>query len=72
MNQEDFEEEALFDAMGAHQEALQAAVGYFVTLNVPTSNLYAIAACSANDQLRFAARIVLHSRGVEWRTQVRP
>lgn len=68
MDRDELQENAWIDYMGARQSALEAAVGHFVTMNVPTSYLTEVVRSGkSSDLIVFAAQIALHQRGEEWR-----
>lgn len=54
-------EAAFFDFLGARERALEAAVGYLATTNVPSEHLRRIAE-SNSEILALAARVVLYQR----------
>ncbi len=64
----DFSDDAYFDYLGAREAALQAAVGYFVTDNIPTHHLRLIVEHTRNEVIVLAANIALHQRG-EWKPE---
>lgn len=52
-------EEAYFFYMEARQAALQAAIGYFITDQVPRKILHIISASTTNEMIKLAAEMVL-------------
>lgn len=68
-SQEELDENAWLDHMGARQAALEAAVGHFIALNVPTAYLKVINQQTTDGIVQFAAQIVLHQRGEPWRPE---
>lgn len=68
MDREQIEEAAFFDYMEARERALEAAIGTFTVCNVPTPYLrHMVEQGTSRDLIVFAAQIVLHSRGENWR-----
>jgi len=68
MDAEQLAENAWLDYMDAREAALDAAAGRFVVNNVPTSHLREMVnQGNSRDVVTFAAQIVLHSRGEQWR-----
>jgi hypothetical protein len=59
------DDKAFFDFLGAREAALGAAVGYFVTDNIPTDSLREIVRSSQDSMITLAARIVLHHRQID-------
>jgi len=52
-------EAAYFDYLEAREAALNAAVGYFITANIPSDHLRIIAADTTERTIALAARVAL-------------
>lgn len=59
------QEIAFFDYLAAREAALSAAVGNFITDNVPEDRLRIIVDTTTNEIIVLAARIALHQRGFD-------
>lgn len=64
MDETEQEELAFFDFLGAHEAALNAAVGALMVDNVPVERLRIIAETTTCSTIRLAAKVALwHRRG---------